>query len=164
MTETQNSRASVSLLRALDDPEWIEWPKGYNRTETAALFGSLVSRLESDFSVRCMSDQDGQDSSEYGRVTVPADSTVCGTRIVVCISKFGSLALICADNPGAFFGTEDARNEGELDDGDLAKVDRALVELGYSVVSEELLETAYDGPSLLYVERPTWSDRFFGIF
>ncbi|MFE5893989.1 hypothetical protein ACFQ6E_34285 [Streptomyces sp. NPDC056462] len=54
-----------------------------------------------------------QDSSEYGRVTVPADASVCGTRIVVCVSKFGSLALVCADNPGAFLGTGEVQAEGE---------------------------------------------------
>lgn len=46
------------------------------------------------------------------------------------MSKFGSLALVCADNPGAFLGTEEAQAEGELDGADLARVNRALVELG----------------------------------
>lgn len=61
-----------------------------------------------------------QDSSEYRRVVVPGDAT--GTRIVVRVSKFGSLALVCADNPGAFLGTGDAQVVGELDEADLAKV------------------------------------------
>ncbi|WP_405862758.1 hypothetical protein OG361_40700 [Streptomyces sp. NBC_00090] len=38
------------------------------------------------------------------------------------MSKFGSLALVCADNPGAFLGTGDAQVVGELDEADLAKV------------------------------------------
>lgn len=59
-----------------------------------------------------MAEQDTQDSSEYGRATVPAEATACGTRIVVCVSKFGSLALVCAENPGAFLGTQDAQDEG----------------------------------------------------
>ncbi|OKI92958.1 hypothetical protein AMK10_23865 [Streptomyces sp. CB02058] len=118
------------------------------------------------FAARCTAEQDTQDSSEYGRVAVPEDATVCGTRIVVCVSKFGSLALVCADNPGAFFGTDDAQTEGELDAADLAKVNRALVELGYVVVAEELLESDHDGPSRLpwHVQRPSWWHRFFGIF
>ena len=154
------------LLRELDDPEWLEWPQHYDRGEAAAHFSVLVARLESDFAARCTAERDTQDSSEYGCVVVPGDATVCGTRIVVCVSKFGSLALVCADNPGAFFGTADAQAEGELDAADLAKVNRALVELGYVVVAEELLESDYDGPSRLpwHVQRPSWSDRFFGIF
>jgi hypothetical protein len=156
----------LALLRELDDPEWLEWPQHYDRGETAARFGGLLIRLEDDFAARCTDEQDTQDSSEYGRVVVPADATVCGTRIVVCISKFGSLALVCADNPGAFLGTEEAQAEGELDGADLAKVNRALVDLGYAVVAEELLESDYDGPSRLpsHIRRPTWWNRFFGFF
>ncbi|MFH9610715.1 hypothetical protein [Streptomyces sp. NPDC017448] len=153
------------LLRELDDPEWLEWPQHYDRGEAAAHFSVLVARLESGFAVRCTAERDTQDSSEYGRVVVPGDATVCGTRIVVCVSKFGSLALVCADNPGAFFGTADAQAEGELDASDLVEVNRALVELGYVLVVEELLESDYGGPSRLpwHVRRPSWSDRFFGI-
>ncbi|WP_406117787.1 hypothetical protein [Streptomyces sp. NBC_00989] len=82
------------------------------------------------------------------------------------MSKFGSLALVCADNPGAFFGTEDARSQGELDGVDLVRVKRVLVELGYAVVAEEVLERDYDGPSRLpsHVQRPSWWYRFFGVF
>ncbi|WP_392957586.1 hypothetical protein [Streptomyces sp. LN245] len=163
---TESEADLLALLRELDDPEWLEWPQHYNRGEAAALFGGLVTRLEGDFAARCTAEQDTQDSSEYGRVVVPGDATVCGTRIVVCVSKFGSLALVCADNPGAFLGTGDAQAEGELDGADLAKVNRALVELGYVVVAEELLELDYDGLSRLprHVGRPSWWHRFFGIF
>ncbi|MFJ3793119.1 hypothetical protein [Kitasatospora sp. NPDC090091] len=163
---TENDADLLALMRELDDPEWLEWPKHYNRGDTAARFGGLVTRLEADFAARCTAEQDTQDSSEYGRVVVPAKATVCGTRIVVCVSKFGSLALICAENPGAFLGTDEAQAEGELDGADLARVNRALVELGYAVVTEELMESDYDGPCNLSsrIQRPSWSDRFFGIF
>lgn len=163
---TESETDLLTLLRRLDDPEWLEWPRDYRRRETAVLFGGLVARLEGDFSARCLTEQDTQDSSEYGRVVVPAEATVCGTRIVVCVSKFGSLALLCADNPGAFLGTEEARAEGELDTADLEQVHRALVDLGYRVVPEELLERDYDGPSRLpwHVQHPSWWDRYFGIF
>ncbi|MBM9507919.1 hypothetical protein [Actinacidiphila acididurans] len=156
----------LALMRGLDDPEWLEWPRGYDRVATGALFGRLAVRLGGDFGVRCETEQDTQDSSEYGRVTVPGEATVCGTRIVVCISKFGSLALVCADNPGAFLGTAEAQAEGELDAADLARVDRALADFGYVVVPEELLESDYDGPSRLpdHRTRHSWWDRFFGFF
>ncbi|MGW9122138.1 hypothetical protein ACWGRV_37030 [Streptomyces sp. NPDC055663] len=155
-----------ALLRELDDPEWLERPQHFNRGEAAARFGGLVTRLEGDFGAHCTAEQDTQESSEYGRVIVPGDAAVCGTRIVVCVSRFGSLALVCADNPGAFLGTGDAQAEGELDGADLDKVDRALTELGYVVVAEEILELDYDVPSRLprHVERPSWWHRFFGFF
>ncbi|MEV6977674.1 hypothetical protein [Kitasatospora sp. NPDC093806] len=162
---TRSEADLLALLRALDDPGRLERPQGYDRGEIAARFGTLVARLEGDFATRCTAEPDTQDSSEYGRVTVPAAATLRGTRIVVCVSKFGSLALVCADNPGAFFGTDDAQAEGELDGADLAKVDRALTELGYVMVPEELLESDYDGPSRLpsFVQRPSWWNRFFGF-
>ncbi|WP_249125995.1 hypothetical protein [Streptomyces sp. A2-16] len=163
---TEHKDDLVALLRELDDPEWLEWPRDYDRGGIGALFNVLVERLEDDFAAPCVSERDTQDSSEYGRVTVPADATVCGTRIVVCVSKFGSLALVCADNPGAFLGTGEAQAEGELDAGDLDKVMGTLASLGYAIVPEELLECDYTGPSQLpwHVQRPTWWHRFFGSF
>ncbi|ALC25708.1 hypothetical protein ABE83_00330 [Streptomyces sp. CFMR 7] len=160
MSETE----LLALLRELDDPERPKQPLNYDRAAVALAFGGLVGRLEADFGVRCESEHDAQDSSEYGRVRVPAEATVCGTRIVVCVSKFGSLAEICADNPGAFLGTEDAREEGALDPGDLATMERALAEFGYVSVPEELLESDYQGPTApeCFEGRPTWWARFFG--
>ncbi|WP_214103409.1 hypothetical protein [Acrocarpospora catenulata] len=157
----------MMLLRRLDDPERLEWPRGYNRREAAVLLQRLVARLEDGFATLCPTEQDTQDSSEYGRVVIPAEATVCGTRIVVSLSKFGSLALVSADNPGAFLGVEEAQAEGELDAGDLAKAVQALTELGYVVVPEELLTSRYDGPSPLRWDgqwQPSWWDRFFGTF
>ena len=119
----------------------------------------------SDFATSCTTERDTQDSSEYGRVLVPPGATRGTARIVVCVSKFGSLAVICAENPGAFFGTYDALAEGALDPVDLGKVEKALMELGYAVIPEELLERDYDGPSRQYLRgRPSWADRFFGDF
>ncbi|MFI8944331.1 hypothetical protein [Streptomyces syringium] len=156
----------LALLRELDDPERLERPLHYDRAATGLKFGGLVRRLEADFGALCGSERDTQDSSEYGRVHVPAGATVCGARIVVCVSKFGSLAQVCADNPRAYFDTDDAREEGALDPADLAIVERALAELGYLSVPEELLESDYEGPSALerFAARPTWWTRFFGLW
>lgn len=79
----------------------------YNRSEAAVLCGALAKGLEGGFAAGCTAERDTQDSGEYGRVVVPAEATVCETRIVVCLSKFDSLALICPDNPGAFDRVED---------------------------------------------------------
>ncbi|MFD0310216.1 hypothetical protein [Streptomyces sp. NPDC127119] len=160
MSETE----LLVLLRALDDPERLGEPLHYDRAATGFAFSRLVSRLEAEFGAPCDSERDTQDSSEYGRIQVPADATVCGTRIVVCVSKFGSVAEVCADNPGAFYGTDEACAVGALDPADLATVERALAELGYVSVPEELLESDYEGPSALgqFAVRPTWWTRFFG--
>ncbi|WP_052414021.1 hypothetical protein [Streptomyces glaucescens] len=163
---TKHEAELVAMLRELDDPGCLEQPRDYDRGKVGALFNGLVARLEDDFATQCVSERDTQDSSEYGRVTVPADATARGTRIVVCVSKFGSLALVCAENPGAFLGTGEAQAEGELDAADLDNVCGTLADLGYVIVPEELLECDYAGPSQLpwHVQRPTWWHRFFGIF
>ncbi|WP_448319491.1 hypothetical protein [Streptomyces sp. CO7] len=161
---TMSETELLALLRELDDPERLERPLNYDRVAASLAFGGLVRRLETDFGAHCEFEQDTQDSSEYGRVHVSAEATIRGTRIVVCISKFGSLAEVCADNPGAFLGTEEACEEGALDLADLATVERALADLGYVSVPEELLESDYEGPSALehFAARPTWWTRFFG--
>ncbi|MFE7628244.1 hypothetical protein [Streptomyces sp. NPDC057509] len=105
----------LALLRELDDPERLERPLRYDRTVVGLKFGGLVCRLAGDFGTSCEFERDTQGSSEYGRVHVPAEAAVCGVRIVVCVSKFGSLAEVCADNPGAFLGTDEAHEEGALD-------------------------------------------------
>ncbi|WP_242489008.1 hypothetical protein [Streptomyces sp. DSM 110735] len=160
MSETE----LLALLRELDDPERLERPLDYDRTAASLAFAALVHRLETDFGTPCASEQDTQDSSEYGRVRIPAQATTRGTPIVVCVSKFGSLAEVCADNPGAFLGTEEAREQGALDPSDLATVEQALAGLGYVSVPEELLESDYEGPSALehLTARPTWWTRYFG--
>ncbi|MFE9912023.1 hypothetical protein [Streptomyces clavifer] len=65
---TESEAELLALLRALDDPGWLEWPQDYDRGGTAARFGTLVARLEGDFATRCTVEPDTQDSSEYGRV------------------------------------------------------------------------------------------------
>lgn len=160
MSETE----LLALLRELDDPEMLERPLNYDRAAASLAFGALVRQLETDFGAQCEFEQDTQESSEYGRVRVPAEATICGTRIVVCVSKFGYLAEICADNPGAFPSAEEAHAEGALDPADLSTVERALTELGYVSLPEELLESNYEGASALEYSqpRPTWWTRYFG--
>jgi hypothetical protein len=163
----QNDAELMELLRRLDDPELVEWPPGFSADEAAAPFDRLRSRLEAAFESGCPAEQgaDLPDSSQYGRIEVPAEATVCGTRIVAVVSNFGPLAMLAADDPGAFLGTADAEAEGELDPGDLAKAQRALAAAGYVMVPEELLNGRYDGSANLTWcgnDRPTWWDRFFG--
>lgn len=68
----------------------------------------------------------------------------------------GSLAEVCADNPGAFLGTDVARAEATLDPADLAAMERALADLGY--VRERLRGTTGErlrGPKCVGALRRT---------
>lgn len=155
------------VLRRLDDPDGFECPAGYRRAELAATLSSLVADIDSRFATSCPVEQDIQDSAQYGRIEVPGAVTICGTRIVVLMSKFAPLTMVAADNPGAFLGTDDACAEGELDLRDLDKIRQALVGSGCLVVPEELLTNRYDGVAHLRFHgsgEPYWWDRFFGSF
>ncbi|MEU6520877.1 hypothetical protein [Streptomyces sp. NPDC046978] len=157
----------MEMLHRLDDPEYPEAPADYSAAEAAASFSRLAEQVDYRFSTRCAIDQDIQDSAQYGRIEVPGEATVCGTRIVVLVSKFKPLAMVAADNPGAFLGTDEAHAEGELDANDLEKVEQVLAGSGYVTIPEELLTIRYDGSTLLRFHgsgEPSWWDRFFGSF
>lgn len=166
---TTSDEDLMRLLRQLDDPEWLEWPRDFDGDEAEAPFDRLRSRLEAAFGTGCPAQHGGQiqDSSEFGRIEVPEEATVCGTRIIVSVSKFSPLAMVAADNPGAFLSAAEAQEEGELDPGDLGKALRSLAAVGYVAVPEELLQTRYDGDGRLLWsgnDEPTWWDRFFGFY
>ncbi|MGV9211541.1 hypothetical protein ACTFTM_06715 [Micromonospora sp. RB23] len=157
----------MAVLRRLDDPDGLESPAGFRRAELAATLGVLVEAINSRLATSCGVEQDIQDSAQYARIEVPEAATVRGTRIVVLVSRFEPLAMVAADNPGAFLGTDDACAEGELDPGDLDKVRQALVGSGCLVIPEELLMERYDGVAHLRFHgsgEPSWWDRFFGSF
>lgn len=157
----------IEILRRLDNPDGLEWPPGYSKSDVEAQFDRLVSRLDADFSACCETDRNIQDSAQYGRIDIPAEATVCGTRIVVLVSKFSPLSMVAADNPGAFLDTREAHAEGDLDLGDLAKAEQALTDMGYLVIPEELLECHYEGTVKLIhhgSDTSTWWHRFFGSF
>ncbi|MET8527943.1 hypothetical protein [Micromonospora sp. NPDC005172] len=157
----------MEVLHRLDDPEWLEAPADYDAADAAASFNRLAVQVGSRFSTRCEIDRDIQDSAQYGRIEVPREATVCGTRIVVLVSRFKPLAMVAADNPGAFLSTDEARAESELDASDLEKVEQVLAGSGYVSIPEELLTTLYDGSTILRFHgsgEPSWWDRFFGSF
>jgi hypothetical protein len=164
-----NESDLVALLRRLDDPEWLERPSDYSDSKAAASLKRLATGLENALGTHCPVEGDNQDSSEYGRVEIPATATVRGMRIVVCVSKFEPLALVTADNPGAYLDLDEAQALGDLDGGDLATVQRAVHDAGFVAMPEELLNRRYDGPSRLpswsgEQRPPSWWDRFFGYF
>jgi hypothetical protein len=97
-------------------------------------------------------------------VPVSAAATICGTRIVVCVSKFGSFADVCADSPSAFLGTDEAREESALDLAGLASElrfsggvtiasTRRIVEAMVEVDLERLQGEFGAGVHTLYLER-----------
>ena len=141
-----------ALLRELDDPRHLEWPRCYRRRAARARFDSLVEALGRAF--ECSTDVDGnvQDAGLHGSIRIPAEATDSDENIIIAISNFGNLAAVT-------LGGQGAHSDDELavlfDENDQVRVQAALDGLGYVAVPERLLDERYDGPSPL---RPSYLD------
>jgi hypothetical protein len=150
------------LLRALDDPEHLEFPPGYDHDKVRGQFDQLTDRLGAAFSYACPAGHP-QDASFHGYVEIPARATATGLRVVIVVSNFGGLAVVAVDYPGAW-GQEEFTELLHPDDAE--RIYAALGSLGYTVVPEEPLWRPYDGSGPLRQfypaeNPPTWWIRFF---
>ncbi|MFD4370085.1 hypothetical protein [Streptomyces sp. NPDC058486] len=158
-----DDQSTWALLRRLDDPQHMERPRGYDHDTTRARFERLAARLDARFECSCTVDREVQDASHHGTVVIPATATDSAEHITVTISNFGNLAVVIAGD----FGSYNEVEERELFHAtDRLRVREELEALGYTVISEHLLWTRYDGISDLVSyyppgHHPTWWIRFF---
>ncbi|MFI8320686.1 hypothetical protein [Streptomyces sp. NPDC085529] len=158
--DDQSTRA---LLRRLDDPQYMEFPRGHDARATRARFEELAARLDARFQCTCIVDRHVQDASHHGLIVIPAAAAAGAEHITVTVSNFGDLAVVTLGNPGSYNEEE----ERELFHAtDRLRVEEELEALGYDVISEHLLWTRYDGVSDLVSfsppeHSPTWWTRFF---
>ncbi|MFJ1709451.1 hypothetical protein [Kitasatospora sp. NPDC088346] len=160
MTMPLNDQHIWALLRGLDDPDHIEFPRNYDHTATRAQFDQLAATLDQRFRCTCSVDRGVQDASHHGTIVVPITATASGDHIAIRVSNFGNLVAVTLGNPGSY----DEEEEGILfESSDRRRIDDQLEALGYIAVSEHLLWTRYDGDSNLgsYYGPRTWWDRFF---
>ena len=145
------------LLRALDDPDHVEFPAGFDRASVTARFLRLESQLGAAFGA-CGSYR-GEDASFHGCVEVAAAATAGGRDINVMVSNFGDLAAVSFES---FFFYEDAEIAELMHPSDATRVYGALHDLGYVVVRLDPLWEYYDGvvASLRSRADPWWS-RYF---
>jgi hypothetical protein len=152
------------LLHEHDEAGGLEHPAFYNHRKTRAAFNALVERLDADFSTSCRADRDIEDASLHGRIEIPVEAVGGAAQLVVSVSNFGSMAVVSAENPGAYLDLTEALADDAITGTDLKTVRRALDELGYRVIPEELLTRPYDGVSDLGYppdRQPDWWIRFF---
>jgi hypothetical protein len=149
-----------ALLHDLDEAGGLERPTFYSHRKTRAAFDALVERLDADFSTNCRADRDVEDASLHGRIEIPVEAVGGAAQIVVSVSNFGSMAVVSAENPGAYLDLTEALADDGITGADLRTVRRALDELGYRVIPEELLNRPYDGISELGLSLDWWT-RFF---
>ncbi|ANZ15274.1 hypothetical protein O1L44_04815 [Streptomyces noursei] len=153
------------LLRALDDPDHMEFPRGYDHTAARARFDHLATRLDQRFQCTCTVDRGVQDASHHGTIVIPDAATASGEHIIVTISNFGNLATLALGSPGSH-DEEEAEEREPCRNTDRHRVAEELEALGYIPISEHLLGTRYDGVSDLVSyyppeHPPTWRTRFF---
>ncbi|WP_416966678.1 hypothetical protein [Streptomyces sp. 4F14] len=147
------------LLRRLDDPNHLEFPRGYDHAAARARFDRLAGRLDRRFRCTCSVDRGVQDASHHGTIVIPDTAAASGERITVIVSNFGNSAAVTLGNPGSY--GEDEENV-LFENADRRRIDDELKALGYTNVSEHLLRARYDGVSGLGSSaRRTWWDRFF---
>jgi hypothetical protein len=150
--------ALLRLLRSLDDPKHLEWPKGYRHHRVRARFEELVQRIDDSFDCRCDVDRNVQDASLHGRIDIPAAATRSGSPLVIGTSNFGDLALMAVDN---FDVWSDADTAELLHPDDAHRIRGALADLGYTLIPDDLIYARYDGPSAATAPIRCWFDRYF---
>ncbi|WP_216586928.1 hypothetical protein [Streptomyces brasiliscabiei] len=154
-----DDRPVRDLLRQLDDPDHLEFPRGYDHAAARARFDRLAIRLDRRFRCICSVDRGVQDASHHGTIVIPDTAAASGERITVTVSNFGNLTAVALGNPGSY----DEDEESILfETADRRRIEDELEALGYTAVSEHLLRARYDGVGKLgsSVVR-TWWDRFF---
>ncbi|WP_203924317.1 hypothetical protein [Rugosimonospora africana] len=149
------------VLHALDDPDHLERPAGFDNHRARIRFDQLVQRLNVYFDGHCQADGSIQDASLYGRINIPATATATGRPLVASISNFGPLAVLSVDNPGVWSDNEAAQL---LHPDDAHHVHTALADLHYIRIPEQPLREPYDGvydPAILGPSEATWWIRYF---
>jgi hypothetical protein len=153
-----------ALLHRLDDPLHLEFPRGFDRCATSAKFERLVDLLDRAFDCRTEVDRTIQDAGTFGIVVVPSAATNSGESLTVMISNFGDLASVSLGAPDSYRAEEVATL---FDPRDRSRIDDALRALGYVIVSDAVLWSAYDGKTRIEGSPrhfSTWWDRFFNYF
>ena len=155
-----------AALHRFDEAGGLERPTGYDHAAVRTAFNALVARLDTEFETTCRADREIEDASLHGRIEIPVEALDGPAQLVVSVSNFGSMAVVSAENPGAYLDLTEALTDGAVDRQDLHALQRILAELGYLEIPEELLTRPYDGIGELAAHYPPdappdWWIRFF---
>lgn len=133
-----------ALLREHDDPRHLERPADFDRDTSRDCFARLVSAHVERFGPSCWSGL-GQDTSFYGVIEVPADTTGLGRSIWVMMSNFGSYFVTAR----VVTGEDVPSGEAGLPEKFVPWFDGVCTAMGCTFVPSELLSEQYEGPSRL---------------
>jgi len=168
-SEDGPDRHALSVMKDADrqpGPDHLEFPDNFDHARAKRLMGELHIRLEEEFSHSCTLDGHVQDASFHALVGVPAEATEARVHIGIRLSNYADLAVITVPSPGIHGSLDEAVTQGDLTETDRQKLENTLSELGFTTVSEHLLQHPYDGvTSLSDFRNPdhpaTWWTRFF---
>jgi hypothetical protein len=157
-----DGESQLGLMRSLDDPTALEYPRHYDLSAARRDLVRLAARFSANFGADCPFDVRVEDASFLGRIEIPASATATGERLVVVVSNFGRLAVLCLENPGVWTDQEVVEL---LAAEDADRIREGLSELGYAQIAEDPLSEPYDGSARSDRSNsgrvPTWRDRFF---
>jgi len=146
------------LLRALDDPDHIEFPADHDPVQAAARFQRLDTQLRDTFGGG--GGMLAQDATFLGDLSIPSLATAGGHQINIVISNFGNLAIVSPYVPDALL--DDAEIEALLHPLDASRVYGLLDDLGYAVIPQDPLDEYYDGAvAFLRKSAARWVSRYF---
>ena len=156
----------MALLRSLDWAEGADYPPGYDHAATRAHFEELVRKLDDAFACKCTADRGIQDSTRHADAEIPPQATRCGVQLTVSVSNFGGLAVVSAEWPGVYLDLDEAQALGAVHPADRSKVESVLLDLGYTIIPESLLNEPYDEVNPVFLNRSseypaTWWLRYF---
>lgn len=144
------------ILRELDDPEAIAFPRDYASRVASCRFEPLIRLLEDRFRCVCEVDRGVQDASFLGSVAVPSRAARSGQRVIVRLSNFGPLTTAGAGG----LARDGVRAVERLHEEDRDRIAAASAELGCLYVPGHLLRERYDGGNLEDWQTMWWH-RYF---
>ncbi|MFM9696664.1 hypothetical protein [Streptomyces europaeiscabiei] len=130
-----------TLLRECDDPHHLERPRDFDPKTSADRFADLTRAVGERFGPSCRSGLH-QDSSAYGRISVPVEATGLGLPLRVTLSNFGHFVIA---ETGDWSQPDPARG---LTEDVVTWLDEVCAAAGCVFVPVTLLQEPYDGPSL----------------
>lgn len=153
------------LLRLLDDPDHLEFPAEFDYDRANSRASNLCHHLGADFGcdVYLLTGTGVQDATFRADIGIPPEATATGKRLWVRISNHGPLAIYGIGTVRS--PNRDADIAAELHPDDRTRLEKALIEHGYTLFPNDLLEEPYDGLNEQWRRRMnppfTWFARYF---
>ncbi|MFK0292920.1 hypothetical protein ACIQU6_20935 [Streptomyces sp. NPDC090442] len=144
------------ILRELDDPEAIAFPRASTSRPTPDHFEPLIRLLEARFQCVCEADRGVRDASFRGTVVLPSSAVKSRQQVIVRLSNFGPLTTAGAGG----LARDGVQAVERLHKDDQDRIAAASAELGCAYTPGHLLRERYDGGNLEDWQTMWWHSYF----